>query len=105
MWLSRHFSGGDGGERLRRGHARHEHMRESGLQQPGHREQRMGQRVLQQRVCGHTLQVWDASSSGMLLYSPGKTGTFLILGASSVSFRDVFEAWCSIRNQSMGTVK
>lgn len=32
-------------------------MRESRLQQPGHREQRMGQRILQQRVCGHTLQV------------------------------------------------
>lgn len=37
-----------------------------------------------------------------LLSSPGKMRTFLTL---FLSFRDVFEAWCSIRNQTMGTVK
>lgn len=37
-----------------------------------------------------------------LLFSPEKTRAFLPL---FVSFRDVFEAWCSIRNQTMGTVK
>lgn len=32
-------------------------MCEGGLQQSGHRVRRLGQRVLQQRVCGHSLQV------------------------------------------------
>lgn len=35
---------------------------------------------------------------------PEKMRTFLTPG-SIVCFRDVFEAWCSIRNQTMGTVK
>lgn len=99
--LSSRCPGGHGRERLQRHRPCHEHMRESRLQQPGHREQRVGQGILQQRVCGHTLQVRGAFHTYELLWPREDAHPGLVF----VSFRDVFEAWCSIRNQTMATVK
>lgn len=97
--------------RRRRDLCRHaKHLHTSRLHQPGGGEQRLGHGVLQQRVCGHALQVCPCpqlAGSREAVCEPRTCFHFVsshLKSVFSLLCRDVFMAWCAIRAQNSTTV-